>query len=210
MKTRFLSALFFTALFFAGAAVNGTLTAQIEYVPQDSSRLWIAGQSNVNQFECESREHRGEAIIFQTTTITGDTVTVDEDATKIMLEIDVEGIECGRSRMNRDLRNALKADDYPNITFVFNEIVTVSEETDDPNSVELQVSGSLTIAGVTRQINVDLIGYTFDDNRVRAAGSKEIRMTDFGVEPPTAMLGLVKADNELTVHFDLIAARKAD
>ena len=210
MKTRFLSALFFTALFSAGAAVNGTLIAQIEYVPQDSSRLWIAGQSNVNQFECESREHRGEAIIFQTTTITGDTVTVDEDATKIMLEIDVEGIECGRSRMNRDLRNALKADDYPNITFVFNDIVSVSNGTSDPNSVRLEVSGSLTVAGVTREVNVHLTGYTFDDNRVRATGSKEIRMTDFGVEPPTAMLGLVKADNELTVHFDLIAARKAD
>lgn len=210
MNTRFLPALLFTALFFAVGAINGPLIAQIEYVPQDSSRLWIAGQSNVNQFECESREHRGEVIIFQTTTLTGDTVTVDEDATKIMLEIDVEGIECGRSRMNRDLRNALKADDFPNITFVFNEIVTVSEENNNLNSVELEVSGSLTIAGVTRQINVDLTGYTLDDNRVRAAGSKEIRMTDFGVEPPTAMLGLVKADNELTVHFDLIAERKAD
>lgn len=210
MKTRFLSALYFTALFFAGAAVKGTLIAQIEYVPQDSSRLWIAGRSNVNQFECESREHRGEAIIFQTTTLTGDTITVDEDATKIMLEIDVEGIECGRSRMNRDLRNALKADDYPNITFVFNDIVAVSNGTSVPNSVKLEVSGSLTIAGITREVNVHLTGYTFDDNRVRAAGSKEIRMTDFGVEPPTAMLGLVKADNELTVHFDLIAARKED
>jgi len=210
MKTRLLTALFFTALFVGGAAVNGTISAQIEYVPQDSSRLWIAGRSNVNQFECESREHRGEAIIFQTRTITGDTVTVDEDATKIMIEIDVEGIECGRSRMNRDLRNALKADDFPNITFVFNEIVTVSNGTSNPNSVKLEVSGSLTVAGVTRGVNVDLTGYTLDNNRVRATGSKEIRMTDFGVEPPTAMLGLVKADNELTVHFDLIAARKAD
>lgn len=210
MKTRLLPALFFAALFFLGAAVNGTLIAQIEYVPQDSSRLWIAGSSNVNQFECESREHRGEAIIFQTTTLTGDTVTVDEDATSIMLEIDVEGIECGRSRMNRDLRNALKADDYPNIRFVFDEIVTQSDNPDDQNTVDLEVNGSLTIAGITRQINVQLTGYTLYENRVRAIGSKEIRMTDFGVEPPTAMLGLVKADNELTVHFDLIAARKED
>ena len=209
MKARSFIALFFTALFFAAGGVNGLLIAQIEYVPQDSSRLWIAGSSNVNQFECESREHRGEVIIFQTTTLTGDTVTVDEDATKIVLEIDVEGIECGRSRMNRDLRNALKADDYPNITFVFNEIVTMRGENDAPNSVELEVTGSLTIAGVTRQINVDLKGYNLDDETVRATGSKEIRMTDFNVEPPTAMLGLVKADNELTVHFDLIAARKS-
>ncbi|PWN05075.1 YceI family protein [Rhodohalobacter mucosus] len=209
MKYRLQSVLFFAVLFFAAGTINGSLIAQIEYVPQDSSRLWIAGQSNVNQFECESREHRGEAIIFQTTTITGDTVTVDEDATKIMLEIDVEGIECGRNRMNRDLRNALKADDYPNITFVFNEIVSISEN-GHSNSVELEVNGLLTIAGVTREVNVHLTGYTLDDNRVRAEGSKEILMTDFGVEPPTAMLGLVKADNELTVHFDLIAARKAD
>lgn len=209
MTTRFATQLLLTALLTFLSAVTGPVIAQIEYVPQDSSRLWIAGRSNVNQFECESREHRGEVVIFQTTTLTGDTVSVDENSTKIMLEIDVEGIECGRSRMNRDLRNALKADDYPNIRFVFNEIVRVSPN-GNPNSVELEVTGLLTVAGVTREVNVHLTGYTLENETVRALGSKEIRMTDFGVEPPTAMLGLVKAENELTVHFDLIAKRKSD
>jgi polyisoprenoid-binding protein YceI len=210
MKTRHIFTLFFTALLTFAGAVNGSLYGQIEYIPQDNSRLWISGRSNVNQFECVAREHRGEAIVFETTTLTGDTVSVDIDSTKIVIEIDVEGIECGRSRMNRDLQNALKADDYPNITFVFDEIVSISDETGNSDTVELEVTGTLTVAGVTRVVNVHLTGYTLDNGRVRAAGNKKIRMTDFNVQPPTAMLGLVKAEDELTVHFDLIAARKTD
>jgi hypothetical protein len=33
-------------------------------------------------------------------------------------------------------------------------------------------------------------------------------MSDFNVEPPTALLGLIKADDELTVKFDLIATER--
>jgi hypothetical protein len=29
-------------------------------------------------------------------------------------------------------------------------------------------------------------------------------MTDFGVTPPTALFGAVRARNSLTVHFDLV------
>lgn len=210
MKTRLITSLFITALITATGAVNGSLYGQTEYIPQDNSRLWISGRSNVNQFECVAREHRGEAIVFETTTLTGDTVSVDIDSTKIVIEIDVEGIECGRSRMNRDLQNALKADDYPNITFVFDEIISTNGETGDPNTVLLEVTGSLSVAGVTREVNVHLTGYTLENGIVRAAGNKQILMTDFNVQPPTAMLGLVKAEDELTVHFDLIAARKSD
>lgn len=208
MKTRLFPSFLLTALVLASGAVNGFLYSQTKYVPQDSSRLWITGRSNVNQFECEAREHRGEAFIFETTTMTGDTVSVDTDSTSIFLEIDVMGIECGRSRMNRDLQKALKADDFPHITFTFDEIISINEGAGASNAVQLEVSGSLTVAGVTREVNVQLTGYTLENGRVRAAGNKQIRMTDFNVQPPTAMLGLVKAEDELTVHFDLIAARK--
>jgi hypothetical protein len=54
-----------------------------------------------------------------------------------------------------------------------------------------------------------MLGYFLNDGRLRAMGSKAIKMTDYNVEPPTAMLGLVKAENELTVHFDLIARRES-
>lgn len=209
MKTLRIIISLFTALLFLGA-VNGSLYAQVEYLPQDESRIWIEGSSNVNQFECQAREHRGEVIIYETTTLTGDTVSVDVDSTKIFLEIDVLGIECGRNRMNRDLQNALKADDYPNITFVFDEVLSSNGNGIDPNSIKLEVNGNLTVAGVTREVVVHLTGFTLENGLIRAEGSKQIRMTDFGVQPPTAMLGLVKAEDGLTVHFDLIAKRKQE
>jgi len=48
-----------------------------------------------------------------------------------------------------------------------------------------------------------LDGNFLDDGRIRVTGKKEIKMTDYDVEPPTGLFGLVRAEDELTVHFDL-------
>jgi polyisoprenoid-binding protein YceI len=67
------------------------------------------------------------------------------------------------------------------------------------------VKGTLTVAGNTRDIQFVTNAYYLEPTRVRAIGKTTIRMTDFDVEPPTALMGLVKADHELTVSFDLVA-----
>lgn len=38
---------------------------------------------------------------------------------------------------------------------------------------------------------------------VRATGTVPFRMTDFGIKPPTAFFGLLKARDDVTVRFDL-------
>lgn len=40
---------------------------------------------------------------------------------------------------------------------------------------------------------------------MHAQGTLPIQMTDFNVEPPTAMLGLIRARDKITVHFDITA-----
>jgi hypothetical protein len=41
------------------------------------------------------------------------------------------------------------------------------------------------------------------ENGVGVSGSIEILMTDYGIKPPTALFGLVKVNNNVSVHFDL-------
>lgn len=193
----------FTFLFFTLAGLyGGSLISQISYTPENSSRLWIEGRSNVNQFECNASRYQGDAQIYESTEVSTD------NRASIKLEIDVKGFDCGRNRMNRDLQNALKADSYPKITFHYGDIINLTTLEGTENAVRLEVSGTLTVAGVTREVTFEMTGYFLENSRLRAIGSKEIKMSDYNVEPPTAMLGLVKAENELTVHFDLIAKRE--
>ena len=40
---------------------------------------------------------------------------------------------------------------------------------------------------------------------LRVSGQVDILMTEFGLEPPTALLGLIKAKDRVTIRFDLTA-----
>jgi len=181
---------------------GGALYSQVQYLPHPDSRLWIEGSSNVNQFECVAREYNGDAIIRRE--ISGGVDSFEnDDQLSIRVEIHVEGFECGRSRMNRDLRNALKSSRFPTITFVFGNAVQINSAPETNGAIRFEVSGILTVAGNSQNVTFELDGNFLDDGRIRVTGKKEIKMTDYDVEPPTGLFGLVRADDELTVHFDL-------
>lgn len=180
---------------------------QSTYVAGDASRLWFEGRSNVNQFECSAGNYSGQATLpeFNNPSTLLNQVT---EVLSVEIEIEVDSIECGQRKMNRDLQKALKADTYPEINFVFEEADLISRPQSIEDAFEVKVQGYLTVAGNTRKISFMTNAYYLNNERVRAVGQTTIRMTDFGVEPPTALMGLIRADEELTVHFDLIATRE--
>jgi hypothetical protein len=180
------------------------LFGQITFTPDPDSKIWIEGRSNVNQFSCEAGNYQGEAVLLNQSPDETD-MQADEQV-KLELQIPVRSFECGRSRMNRDLYNALRSEEFLYIEFEFSNARNITENGDVPNSYILEISGILTVAGISREINFKADGYILEDGRLRAVGQKEILMTDYDVEPPTGLLGLVRAENELTVHFDLYAS----
>jgi hypothetical protein len=192
------------ATFWAGQVFS----QQLSYYPSEESKLWIEGRSNVNQFECEANKYSGEATIYDEQEEDSAFVQSVQERLSLQVDIRVDGFECGKNKMNRDLRNALKSDNFPEITFLFDsaELIEMPETPNDPFLVD--VKGSLTVAGETRDIHFETRAYYLDVDRVRAIGNTTIRMTDFNVEPPTALLGLIQADDELTVKFDLIATER--
>lgn len=166
----------------------------------------MTGKRNERQscFECAANQYSGQAELYEEDEET-DFVQDVSERLSLKVEIRVDGFECGRKRMNQDLRDALKSDDYPDITFLFDsaELLRMPKHPDDP--FEVEVKGSLTVAGVTRDIHFEARAYYLEADKVRAIGNTTIKMSNFGVEPPTALMGLVKAEDELTVKFNLIA-----
>jgi polyisoprenoid-binding protein YceI len=206
MKTLALkSFLLFSILAAANFWAAQVYSQQLSYFPSDESKLWIEGRSNVNEFECEANKYSGEATLFDEEE--DNTAFVQDVQERLSLQVDirVDGFECGKNKMNRDLQSALKSDNFPEITFLFDsaELLEMPKHPNDPFLVD--VKGSLTVAGETRDIHFETRAYYLDVDKVRAIGNTTIRMSDFNVEPPTALLGLIKADDELTVKFDLIA-----
>ena len=96
---------------------------------------------------------------------------------------------------------ALKESDFPTIDFTllsFNNVV----RTDDKFTAE--ASGNLKVAGETRKINLAITGNQHKDGSIEIQCSKDMKMTDFNIDPPTALFGVMKTRDEITVEFRII------
>lgn len=127
----------------------------------------------------------------------------------VRLKIPVKSFDCQHSRMNRDMYEALKSDVHEYILFRFEDADpldnngSVPEALFDDGYQPFRIHGVLTVAGVDRNVTLLVRGRTEEDGRYRIKGHKEISMHDFDVEPPTALRGLIRAHDDLTVFFDL-------
>ena len=191
----------FTLWIAAFAAPAGEVLSQNRFTPDEEvSRLWIQGSSNVNTFDCIAHEYDGEAMVKDSSNYNS---PEEDQEVSVEVVIDVEGFDCGKRKMNNDMKDALKADRYPNIRFVYKK----AESGANLSENNYIIYGELTVAGVTKEISFIAEGDVSENGEMRVRGNKKIFMTDYGIEPPTGLFGLIKADDELTVHFDLTAKR---
>jgi polyisoprenoid-binding protein YceI len=120
--------------------------------------------------------------------------------------VPVEKLTSGERGLDANLRKALKANRYKEIRFRMEryEVLPGAEGTSAPT---LLLHGRLSVAGVERSIEVGVAGTRVGDG-IRFKGSKSLLMTDYGVKPPTLMLGAIKTADLVTVTFELTLQRK--
>jgi polyisoprenoid-binding protein YceI len=63
----------------------------------------------------------------------------------------------------------------------------------------------LTISGVEREVTFDL-KTELKDAALIVTGAVPLVMTDYGIKPPKAMLGMLKTDPKVTVTFEIALA----
>lgn len=160
--------------------------AQVHMELASQSYLVIEGRSTINRFACKTDALSGQGRL-------------SADGGYAVLSLAVRDLDCGKTQMNRDLRTAMKAKDHPEIRF---ELVDASRA---GSTGRLIVIGELTIAGVSRRIDIRPRAKETEPGVYRLRGEKQLRMSDFGVNPPTALAGLIKAHDEIMVRFDLVA-----
>jgi polyisoprenoid-binding protein YceI len=118
--------------------------------------------------------------------------------------IPVASVRSEHDRMDRIMREALKASTNPNISF---EMTTASLVKSAGDSFVVRGDGKLSIAGMTRDVVLDVTVQRTGDGRYVVTGQAPIRMTDYGIKPPVAMMGTLKTGNDVTVSFRWIVER---
>jgi hypothetical protein len=70
-----------------------------------------------------------------------------------------------------------------------------------PGAGTHMVTGILSLAGICRPVTMQVKAFTLAEGKMQFEGFQTISMTDYGVKPPTALFGTIKADPEITIYF---------
>lgn len=186
----------------AQSVISSPGTIEIE----EGGQLWVEGSASIVDYRCSADKPSGQGKI-ENTQEPQDNVKNGEGAVSITVSIPVDALSCGKKAMDNDLYKALKIDKHPNIFYKLLE-ANLSESAPYVYDVEgewmnIETRGVLEIAGVKDTTTVTVQGKLLENSRFRVKGSKEVNMDTFNIDPPTAMLGLIKADKELAVFFDV-------
>jgi polyisoprenoid-binding protein YceI len=120
------------------------------------------------------------------------------------VHIPVAKMDCGRNGINRDMKNTLDASRFPFITYKLERNQLQGLNTADDYFVfDINTWGKLQISGNERTEEIPIKGTFLGPWRFRVQGAHRVNMRDFGLQPPSPMMGLIKVDDMLTVHFDV-------
>ncbi|MEO7368118.1 MAG: YceI family protein [Gemmatimonadaceae bacterium] len=152
------------------------------------SRLWLDGTSNVKAFSCSAKKIDANVVADLDVTPAAMVKTAS-------LLVPVASLDCKNGTMNEHMRKALKAKDNPQIVWnLISYRVT---------GTAVVMKGTLKIAGKENPIELRGTG-SAENGVIRVKGSKQIRMTEFGVKPPSLMLGTMKVGDAVTVSYDFV------
>ena len=150
----------------------------------EKSTMLIEGTSNLRDWGVEIPIIKGEAVVE------GNNIETFAFTIKVN---DMKGTVSG---MMDHVKKALKADANPEIRFSLAK----------PGKLEngkSKAEANITAAGKTKLFEIEG-NVKKEGNTYVITGSKAMKMTDFGIDPPKALLGTVKAADAVNVKFEVI------
>ena len=188
----------------AAAAAGAQETARVAVSPE--SKLWIEGTSNLHGWSCKATT-LDAAVELDAAAVAQMTVAPPKALKKVHVKVPVKSIKCGHGGMDDNVYKALKADESPDISYILATFEAVPGEAKD--SFTLHTVGTLTIAGKENKVSMDVLATRLSDGTVKATGMVPIKMTDFGIKPPTAIFGRLKTGDDVKVNFELSVGARA-
>jgi polyisoprenoid-binding protein YceI len=172
------------AVFLAGVAAADRL------IPTKGSLIRIEGTSTLHDWTMEG------------TTIDGTIVAPPleqwkNDASDVSVAVPVTSIRSEHAKMDKLMAEALKAGANPTIRYELTSAALAASGT----TLRLDTRGKLTIAGVTREVAMQVSGTRDPAGTYLLTGQVPIRMSDYGIKPPTAMMGTIRTGNDVKVTF---------
>jgi polyisoprenoid-binding protein YceI len=167
----------------------------------DSGKVTIAGTSNIHEYTASTTKIRVTRAQLGSSIVGAD---FWENALKpgavetFEIAIAAGTLTSPREGLDKNMYKALRVQEFPDITFRLVRFDLTGKPAGAAKAI-----GMLKIAGVEREVAMD-ITTTRSGTTLTVQGRLGLLMTDYGIKPPTAMLGMLKTDPKVTITFETV------
>lgn len=159
-------------------------------VNESNTKLSVDGTSSVHDWTMEAEQFDGKADLkIENNALQG--------INSLNFNVPVKSLKSGKSGMDDNAYEALKAKNHPTIKYQFRSMDNVKVE---GNTTTMDTKGLLTIAGVSKIVNMKVTADA--SNGINFKGDITFKMSVFEIDPPTAVFGTIKTGDEITIKFN--------
>jgi len=197
MKKNIRNSIALTALFIM-ASIQFTL-AQSTYKIQETKDIdmKLSGTSTLHNWVMNAQNTTGVAdFVFKSS---GNKELIS--LTSLTFSLLVTDLKSGEKGLDKNAYKALKADQYKDIDYKLTSAVIMPE---NEGKYLIKTKGKLTIAGVTKETEMNVYAVVNKDGSITCTGSDKLNMTDYSVKPPKFLLGAMKTGDAITLNYTLL------
>ena len=178
------------------AAAGGGFTSKGIWVIDAQSQLTIQGSTNINDFSCKIEYCTGT----DTLQYVENNSTQELRFTRSRMTVPVRSFDCGSRPISKDFWKTLKSETFPNLEIDFISLQNL-HFTDKSNITGVV---DITLAGVTTRYNICYEVTVKDNGYFLLQGNHAVNFSDFELEAPEKLKGLIKVKEVLNVEFNLV------
>jgi hypothetical protein len=172
-----------------------------QLVIHPTSSITIGGSTNVNKYKCAIPKYTGNDTLL---------LTAERGKgayfKKGVVKLEASRFDCEKNVITKDFAETIQAKKYPYITLNFTSFERAPEfaETEEPFRGKITVT--LANASVPCEVRCKIV--KDKNNLIHLRGWHLFKFSDFNLQAPTKMMGLIKVEELITVDFHLVMARR--
>lgn len=160
------------------------------------SQLTIQGSTNVNDFICRIEYCTGtDTLQYVESNTTGEL-----RFTRSRMSVPIRSFDCGAKPISKDFWKTLKSETYPELKIDFISLQTPAFR----NSKNITGQVHISLAGVTAKYDICYQVRVKTNGDVLLKGFHTVNFSDFQLEAPEKLKGLIKVKEVLNVDFNLL------
>jgi len=182
------------SLFALAILVVGTTQVFADKYGDKAHKMVIKGTSTLHDWEAPLNTMKARADF----SVVGTELT---GLTSFWVECDVMSIKSEKGEsMDEKIYEALKSEENPKIVYNLSQVKSLTKKGSD---FVLETVGTLKVAGKTVTIDMTVTAKVNANGEVMFSAEKKLKMSQFDMDRPSAMLGVIKAGDDVSVSFDV-------